>query len=113
METGRKATALSRRKTLVIARFNVSKGYMKVDTFNIRSVKIHTPGPPRPSTGGDGGERDTFVSTTTTGKRTVTDPVSFQFFEAKAPDPLNDEAFRVVLANPTAETPGQPLSSLT
>ena len=71
---------------------------MKVATTNIRSVKLYTTEPPRPSTGGDGGERAAAATTTTTGDTTVTDPVSVQVFEAPAPDPLNDEAFRVVVA---------------
>ena len=86
---------------------------MKVATTNIRSVKLYTTEPPRPSTGGDGGERDPAVTTTTTGNITVTDPVSVQVFEAPAPDPLNDEAFRVVVTQPMAKTPGHMLSPLT
>ena len=86
---------------------------MKVATINIRSVKIHTPEPPRPSTDGDGGERATAATMTTTGDTTVTDPVSVQVFEAPAPDPLNDEAFTVVVAQPMDKTPGRPISPLT
>ena len=52
------------------------------------------------------------VTTTTTGDTTITDPVSVQVFEVPAPDPLNDEAFRVVVAQPMAKTPGQLLSPL-
>ena len=55
---------------------------MKVTTINIRSVKLHTPEPPRPSTGGDGGERAAADTTTSTGDITVTDPISVQIFEA-------------------------------
>ena len=58
---------------------------MKVTTTNIRSVNIHTPEPPRPSTGGDGGERAAATTMTTTEDTTVTDPVSVQVFEAPAP----------------------------
>ena len=36
----------------------------------------------------------------TTGDTAVTDPVSVQFFEAPAPDPFSNEAFRVVVAQP-------------
>ena len=50
---------------------------------------------------------------TTTGYTTVTDPVSVQVFEAPAPDPLNDEAFRFVVVKPMAQTPGRPISPLT
>ena len=49
---------------------------------------------------------------TTTGDTNVTDPVSVQFFDAPAPDPLNDEALRVVVAHPISETPGYLLSPL-
>ena len=36
-----------------------------------------------------------------------------QVFEAPAPDPLNDESFRVVVAQTMAETPGRLISPLT
>ena len=71
---------------------------MKVATINTRSFKLHTPEPRLPSNGGDGGERATDDTTTTTGDIIITDPFSVQVFEAPAPDPLNDEAFRVVVA---------------
>ena len=48
--------------------------------INIRSVKLHTPEPPRPSAGADGGERAAATTTTTNGDTTVTDPVSVQVF---------------------------------
>ena len=64
---------------------------MQVATINIQSVKLNTPEPPRSSTGGDGGDRADAATKTTTEDTTVTDPVSVQFFEAPAPDPLNDE----------------------
>ena len=38
-----------------VAKFDLDGGDMKVDTTNIRSVKLNTPEPPRPSTGDDGG----------------------------------------------------------
>ena len=50
---------------------------------------------------------------TTTGDTTITNLVSVQVFEAPAPPPLNDEAFRVVVAKKMAKTPGRPLSLLT
>ena len=56
---------------------------------------------------------DADATTTTTGDTTVTDPVSVQFFEAPAPNPLHDEAFRVVVAQPIYDTFGRPLSPLT
>ena len=71
---------------------------MKVARINIQGVKIHTPKPPCPSTVGDGGQRAAAATKTTNVDTAVTDPVSVQFFEAPAPDPLNDEAFRVVVA---------------
>ena len=86
---------------------------MKVATINILSVKIHTPETPLPYTGGDGGERAAASATTTTGDKTVTYSVSVQVFEAPVPDPLNDESFRVVVAQPMSETPGLPLSTFT
>ena len=98
MEIGPKATALGRRRTFVVARFNLGGGDMKVATINIRSVKLHTPEPLPPATNSDGGERAAAATTTTTGDTTITDPVSVQVFEAPSPDPLIDEAFRVVVA---------------
>ena len=79
---------------------------MKVSKINIRSVKLHTPEPPRTSNGDDDGERADAATMNTTGDTTVTDPVSVQFFEALEPDPLNDEALRVVVAQPMDKTPG-------
>ena len=81
-------------------------------TINIRSVKIHTLEPLRPATGCDGGERSAASTTTTTGDTAVTYTVSVQVFEVPGPDPLYDEAFRVVVAQPMAEIPGQTLSPL-
>ena len=75
-----KATALGRRTTLVVARFDLGGGAMKVATINIRSVKLHTTEPPCPSNSGDGGERAASATTTTTGGITITDPVSVNFF---------------------------------
>ena len=86
---------------------------MKVDTINIKSVKIDTPETLFPDTGGDGGGRATDETMTTTGYTTITDTVSVKVFEAPEPDPLNDESFIVVVAQPMAETPGWTLSSLT
>ena len=51
----RSNTALGRRRTFVVAVFDLGGGYMKVATIKIQSVKLQTPEPPRPSTGGDGG----------------------------------------------------------
>ena len=112
MDIGLKATALGRRRTFVVARLDLGGISMKVATINIRSVNLHTTEPPRPSTGGDGGERAAASTTTTTGDTTVIDPVSVQVFEAPSLDPLNDEAFIVLVAQPIAETPGRLLSPL-
>ena len=71
MEIGPKETALGRRRTFVVAKFDLGGGNMKVVTINIRSVKLHTPEPPCPATGDDFGERD--IADTIT---TVTYPVS-------------------------------------
>ena len=86
---------------------------MKMATTNIRSFKLHTPEPPRPSTDGDGGERDAAAIITTTGDTAVTDIVYIQVLEAPAPDPSNYEAFRVVVPQPMTKTLGWPLSLLT
>ena len=108
-----KATALGKCRTFVVARFDLGKGVMKVATINIRSIKIHTPEPSSPSTGGDGGDRDSSDTTTTTGDTTATDPVSVQVFEEPASDPLNDESFIVVVAQPMSETLVQALYPFT
>ena len=50
---------------------------------------------------------------TTTGDRNIADPASIRVFEAPAPDPLNDEEFKVVVAQPMAKTSGRPISPLT
>ena len=42
VEIGLKATALGRRRTFLVARFDLGGGDMKVATINIRSVKLHT-----------------------------------------------------------------------
>ena len=76
-----------------------------MDTINIRRVKIRTPEPISPTTEGEGGERGDYVTTTTTRYRTIIYLVSIRVFETPARDPLNDEAFRVVVAQPMAETP--------
>ena len=104
---------MGRRRTFVVAKFDLGKGDMKVATISICSANIHTPEPPRPSNGVDCGEKDDDSNTAATGDTTVTDPVSVQVFEAPAPNPLNDEVFRVVVAQPMAETPGRPLSTFT
>ena len=63
---------------------------MKVATSNIRSVNLHTPEHPRPSTGSDGGERAAAATTNTTGYITATHPVSVNVFMDPEPDTLND-----------------------
>ena len=90
MEIGTKAAALGRRRTFVVARFDIGRRDMKVATINIRSVKLHTPEPLRPYTGGDGGGRAASSTTTTTVGITIIDPVSVHVFETPAPDPFND-----------------------
>ena len=113
VEIGQKVTALGMCRTFVVVIFDLGGGDMKVDTINIRIVKLHTPEPSRTTTCGYGGKRAAAATTTTTGDTTVKDPVSVQFLEALSPDPLNDEAFRLVVAQPMSERPGQPLSPLT
>ena len=56
---------------------------------------------------------DTSATTTTTGDTTVKDPFSVQVFEAPSLDPLNDEAFRVMVTQPMAKPPDRTLSPLT
>ena len=85
---------------------------MKVAIINIRSVKLHTMEPIRTATDGDDGEMDASDTMNTNVYTTITYPVSVQFFEASAPDPLNDEAFRVAVVQPMDGTPVQPLSKL-
>ena len=58
-------------------------------------------------------ERAAVATTTTTGSTTITDPISVQVFEAPAPEPLNDEAFTLVVAQPMSKMTGRPLSPLT
>ena len=77
-----KTTALGRRRNCFVARFDLGVGALKVATINIRSVKLHTPEPTRPSTGGDCGERAADNTMTTNGETTVKYPVSVQVFEA-------------------------------
>ena len=112
-EIGPKETELGRCRTFIVAKFYLGGGAMKVATINIRSFNIHTLETTSTSTGADGGKRAAASTTTTTVDTTVTDPVSVQVFESPAPDPLNDEAFRVVVAQPMSEMPGHPLSPLT
>ena len=102
VEIGPKATTLGRHRNFVVEKFDLGGGETKVDTINIRSVELHTVEPLCPDTNGGGGDRASATTTTTTGETTITDPVLIQFFEAPAPDPLDDEAFRVVVAQPMA-----------
>ena len=113
VEIGPKVTTSGRRRTFVVAKFDLGGGDMKYATINIRSVKLHTPEPLRPATDGDGGERAAAATTTTTENTTITDPVLIRVLEAPAPDPLNNEAFRVVVAQTMAKTPGWSIYKLT
>ena len=113
VEIGPKTTALGRRSTFAVARLDLGGGDMKVATINIRSVNIDTPEPLSTYTGGDGGDRAADSTTTTTGDTNVIDLVSVKIFEAPAPDPLNDEAFRVVVAHTMAKKPDRTLYPLT
>ena len=97
MEIGPKATTLGRRRTFVVAKFFLGGGETKEASINIRSAKLHTLEPLHPVTDSDGGERAGAATTSTNGDATITDPVSFQVFEAPPPENLNDEAFRVVV----------------
>ena len=113
MGIGPKATALGRRRTFVVAKFDLGGEDTTLATINIRSVKLQTTEPIHPDTDGDGGDRAAAATTTTTGYTIITYPVSVQVFEVPAPDPLNNESLRVVVAQPMAETPGWKFSTLT
>ena len=112
VEIGTKTTALGRRRTFVVAKFYLGGGKIKVATINIRIVKLHTPEHLCTANNGYGGERNAVATTTTIGDTNITDLVSDQVFEAPAPYPLNDEAFRVMVAQPMGETHSQTLSTL-
>ena len=75
-----KVTALGRRRAFVVTTFDLGGGDMKVDTINIRSVKLHNPEPFCPATDGDSGDRAASATAITTGDTTITDPVSVQIF---------------------------------
>ena len=113
VDIGPKVTVLGKRRTFVVSKSNLGGGDMKVATANIRIVKLHTTEPLCPTTACDIGERAAAATTTDTGDTTITYPVSVQVFEVPAREPLNDEAFRMVVAHPMAETPRRPLSTLT
>ena len=113
VEIGPKVTAFGRRRTFVVARFDLEGGATKVAKINIRSVKLHATESPRISIGGDVGKRAASSTTTNTGDTKVTYTVSVQVLEAPAPDPLNAEAFRVVVENPMDENSVRPLSPST
>ena len=86
---------------------------MRVAIIKIRSVKLHTPETLCPYTDGGSVYRADDDTTTTTGDKTIIYPVSIRFFDAPAPDPLNDEAFRAMAVHTMSETPGCLLSLLT
>ena len=86
---------------------------MNVDTINIRSFNLHTPEYLCPATDDDSEERSAAATTNYNGDTIITDPVSIRVFQAPTPDPLNDEALRVVVANPMAKTNDRSLSPLT
>ena len=113
VEIGTKVNTSGRCRTCVVTKSDLGGGDMKVDTTNIRSVKLHTPENILPDTDGDGGERAAAATMTNTVDTTITDPVSIRVFEAPEQDPLNYEAFRVVVAQPMDETPVRPISKLT
>ena len=113
MEIGPKVTILGRCSNFVVAKFDLGVGDMNVATINISIVNLHTPEPLCPDTHGDGGERSTDSTTTTTGDTNITYPFSVRVFEAPAPDPLNDESLRVLVAQPMAKTPVRTLCKLT
>ena len=113
VEIGPKATALGRRMNFFCCNILPWRIIHEGGNHQHKECQPHTTEPPCTSTGGGGGERAAAATTNTTGNTTVTDPVSVQFFEVPETDPLNYEAFRVVVTQPTAEMPGRPLSLLT
>ena len=76
VEVGPKATALGKRWTFDLEKFDLGGADMKVDTINIRSVKLHTSEPICTATGGDSKYRDNSSITTTNGDTTIIYPVS-------------------------------------
>ena len=97
VEIGPKVTTLGRRRTVVVAKFDLGGGDMKVATINISSAKLHNMEHLHPDTDGNGEERAAADTKKTTGDTTITDSVLIRVFEAPAPDPLNDEALSVVI----------------
>ena len=87
VEIGPKATTSGRRRSFLVVKFDLGGGDIRVDTINIRSVRLHTPEPLRPDTDGDGGERADASTTTTTGDTTITYSVSILVFKVPALDP--------------------------
>ena len=78
VEIGLKVTALGRRRTFAVAKFDFGGGDMNVATINISSVNLHNPEPLRTATCGGGKEGYAAATTTTTGDTTIADPVSVQ-----------------------------------
>ena len=105
VEIGTKATKLSRRRTYLLSKFDLGGGEMNMVTINISSVKVHTKEPLRPATDFDGGKRASSDTTNTTVDTNITYPVSIRVFEAPALYPLNDKAFRLVVAQPMEKFP--------
>ena len=73
VEIGLKATALGRRRTFVVAKFDLGGGYMKAAIINISSFKLQTMEPIRLANDGDSGGRAAATTTTTTADTTITD----------------------------------------
>ena len=112
VEIGLKATTLGRHRTFIVENNCLGGGDVKVSTINIGSVKFYTPEPLCPDTDGDGEDRAAATTMTTTGDTNIIDPVSIRVFEATVPDPLNDEALRVVVAQSMEKTPGRTLYTM-
>ena len=88
------------RRSFDVTKYDLGQGNMKVCTINIRSAKLHNPEPINHATDGCGGKSAASVTVNTYIYTTITDPVSVQVFKEPAQDPLNDEASRVVVAQP-------------
>ena len=85
------------RRNFAVAKLDLGREDIKVVTINIRSVKLHTPEPLCPDIDGDGGDRDSAATNTTTGDTTITDPVYI----------------KVLVAHPMTKTPSRSLYLLT
>ena len=83
VEIGPNTTALGRRMTFVVAKFDFSGGDTKVATITIRSVNIHNPEPLIPDNNGGAGDRCASDTITTTGYTKIKYPVYVQVYRCQ------------------------------